>query len=415
MRKYILLFTIAILFVSFSSCDKKDEEAGLEIQPDKNRLKIVYQGLNSFDSYSDVSDSLKTSKQNSSILLGSIYDDNFGKSTAFLASQFRLSTDNVDFGDSPELVSVKLYLDPISIEGDIAEKVHFKIFELENFEINPDTTYPSNIDLKESYGGLVCDYEYQPIDTATIFEIPLEASYGEKILHTSIDTLANNEIFLKAFNGLYFTVDTSLNNTGAIWKYDFNSTSTYIELKYTKLDATGNRVEDSFKLLSNEKSGRFNQFINNTSGIDHTKEFEYVSGIAGMRTHVNLSPVLTWRDSSSIMIYKAELVIKAKKSYGFSIPEKLLMEVDDNNDELNFVDDYVVNGASSFDGSYNSETEEYHMVITRHVQNLINNNHNDTLLWIFPYSQVTNPYRVLLQNGDEGNKFTLKISYSKLY
>ena len=130
MPKNIFFLIIASIAIAFSSCVKEDKEAGLEIQPDENRLKINYDTLSYFVSYSSKSMAVNTSKSNSSILLGSIYEDVFGRSTANFVSQFRLSSDNVDFGNNPQIISINAYLDVKSgIEGDSLLDVHFKIFE----------------------------------------------------------------------------------------------------------------------------------------------------------------------------------------------------------------------------------------------------------------------------------------------
>ena len=91
------------------------------------------------------------------------------------------------------------------------------------------------------------------------------------------------------------------------------------------------------------------------------------------------------------------------------------MEVDDADETIKFVDDYLPGAADNYGGKYDSETQTYSMVITRHIQNLINKNQNDSLLWIYPYAEITNPYRVILSNGEDNQNYTLKITYSKLY
>ena len=405
------------MFVFFS-CEKKDEKAGLEIQPDKNRLKVVHINLDKFVSFTSRSESVKTSRKNSSILLGSIYDDDFGRSSAFLVSQYRLSSDNVDFGTNPQIISATAYLDIFGSEGDKTEPVHYKLYE-SNFDIDPDSAYYSDIDLSTFVGNLVADTNFA-IDSFNVMTIPLNANFGQKILDTDPSLLVNNDQFLTQHKGLYFTVDTNQTNKGVIWKYDFNSSLSYILLEYTNENDNGDLDTNTFKLQFNEASGRFNQFFHNTAPLSSilgqaADNKVYISGMGGLKAHISLSPVLTWRDSTKIMIYKAELLVKAKASALISVPDNLLMEVDNSLDEVKFVDDYLPNTSSNYGGKYNSEEETYSMVITRHIQNLINNNQNDSLLWIYPYNQIVNPYRVILLNGADNESFTLKITYSKLY
>ena len=431
MQQKIFFFIVASFIAILFSCEKKDEKAGLEIQPDENRLQIAFIGLDDFVSYSAKSDPVKTNKDKSSVLVGSIYDDTFGRSTANFLSQYRLSSDNVNFGDNPEIISVTAFFSVYGIEGDSSQTIPFKVYELK-IDIDPDSSYLSNIILEESvdFGEIICDYNFTA-DTFNTIELPFNTDFGQQILDAYPDTLKNNDNFLEVFKGIYFTVDTTLLATGdgAIWKLNLNSTASYINLKYTNISAaTGNRDTIDFKLQFNDKVGRFNQYINNNTPLNNifSKDTNkvYVSGIGGTRGHINLSEVLKWKVDSidpytetpgnELMIYKAELIIKSKPSSIFNVPYRLLLEVDDNDDELDFVDDYK-SGATNYHGYYDSKTESYSMIITRHIQNLLNKNHNNENLWIIPDAQLVNPYRVILENGENGNNFMIKISYSKLY
>ncbi len=406
------------MFALFS-CDKKEEQAGLEIQPDENRLKIAYLDLDDFVSFTVPPSPVKTSKMNTSILLGSINDNIFGRTTASFISQYRLSTDNVKFGDNPEIISIVAYLDVVGVEGDQTLPVNYKFYE-SNFDIDSTSTYESDIDLSADIGSLVADTSFVASGIDSII-VPLFNAFGQKILDADTLDLKDNDAFLKVFKGLYFTVDTNTIGDGVIWKFNFNSTQSYIELKYQNLDDNGNPTDTTiFKLQFNEKCERFNKYINNTSPLDaifnQSHNECYVSGTGGTRGHLSLSPVLTWRDSTKIMIYKAELIVKAKSSGNISIPKKLILEIDDaDDDSLTFVDDYLTTASGNYDGTYNSDEETYNMIITRHIQNLVNNNHNDSLLWLTPSADLTNPYRVILLNGTDSEKVKLKITYSKLY
>jgi len=399
------------------SCNKKEEKAGLEIQPDENRLEIIHINLDKFTTFSERSEAVKTSRRNSSILLGSINDDTFGRTSAFLLSQYRLSSDNVEFGNNSQILSAIAYLSISEIVGNSKEELHYKVYK-SDFDIDPDSAYYSNIDISNSIGEIVADTSFS-IDSFSVMRIPLFKSFGQTILDASSSTLENNDNFLSKFKGLYFTVDTTQTSGGVIWKYDFNSPLSYILLEYTNENSDGTLDTNTFKLQFNEASGRFNQFFHNTASLSSTlglpSDKVYISGMGGLKAHISLSPILSWRDSSKVMIYKAELLVKAKSSGISSVPEKLLMEVDNMDEDVKFVDDYLPNTSSNYGGDYDAENKTYSMVITRHIQNLINKNQNDSLLWLYPYNQIINPYRVILLNGEDDENFTLRITYSKLY
>ena len=407
------------------SCDKSEESAGLIIQPDNNRLSTYYVSLDKFTTYSSPSGPVTTSKNNSSVLLGSISDDVFGRTSAFFVSQYRLSSDNVDFGDNPTLISAKMFLDNGGFEGDATTDLNFKIYE-SKFTI-ADTSYSSyDTDfLSTQIGDLVADVNFlaDPDSLLNTTEILLEPSFGQKILDTEYDsTLFNNDNFLLTYQGLYFTVDTNQVGPGLIWKYDFNSDLSYILLEYESTNTEGELETNTFKLQFNDECNRFNQYFNNNSPLDANwkqKDKVYISGTAGTKGHISLSPIINWRDSSNIMIYKAELILKSQASDIFSTPSALLLEIDDNDDDLDFIDDNDPNVASdNSDGKHYTDDPEYgdhyKMIMTRHIQNLINKNHNDSLLWITPYASKTNPNRVILLNAEHHDNITLKITSSKI-
>lgn len=408
------------------SCDKEVEQAGIEIQPDENRLKVSYVELDGFVSSSSRADYINTNYQNSSNLLGSIDETIFGKTTAFFVSQFRLSSDNVEFGNEPKLVSAKLVLDIIGYEGDTAQSLNFKIFE-STFPLikNSDTLYRSNLDLS-TFEGVNCADVSIVTNISDNLKLSLSSEFGQKILDTKKDTLVNNEIFLEKFKGLYFKVDSNVSDPGLIWKFDMNSESSYILLEYTSEDADGDVILDEnsdtivneFKLQFNNECARFNQYFNNTNSLNtifgQSSDKVYISGTAGVKGHINLDPILNWRDSSGLMIYKAELLAKATLIDGINWPERLLLEIDDADDDVDFVDDDSVANLDNYGGTYDSETENYSMVITRHIQNIVNKNHDNTKLWITPYANKTNPSRIILSNGANDEKIRLKITYSNL-
>lgn len=419
--------TIFLILVSFSlillSCEKKEEKAGLEIQPDENRLKVYYHTFDNLNSSTTYGGAVKTGKLFSQSLLGSINEDVFGKTSAFIVSQFRLSSDNVSFPTDAQIVSTELYLDITGAIGDTTSfESHIKIHESEYaLKVDNDSLISSDESMIDEYGNLLYGDlladENIKISPAADLQISLSNTIGERILKST--QLKDNESFIEEFNGLYLTVDTNFTEKGCIYKIDLNSTKSYIELTYNIIE-DGTPVSKTFKLQFNSKCTRFNQYFNNLTALGteldptSTSDKVYVSGTGGVRGILNLSPVYTYRDSSDIIIYKAELIVKATTLADITFPGKLLLIKDLDEDEKNiYVDDYINGQTTNYGGAYNSETSSYSLVITRHIQNLINKNHNDTLVEIIPYSKETNPYRVILNNG-ENDKMTLKLTYSKL-
>lgn len=417
--------TIFLILVSFSlvllSCEKKEEKAGLEIQPDENRLKVFYHTIDKFSSSSTYGDAVKTSKILTNTLLGSINDEVFGKSSAFFVSQYRLSSDNVSFDNTAQIVKTQLFLDVTGAVGDISLGSNIKIYE-SNYDLAIDSDTLISANESVTIGSLLADTNIT-ISSSEDIEINLSNElFSRKIFDSA--NLEDNTSFIKEFKGLYFRVDTNSSQIGSIYKLDLNSDKSYIDIGYI----INNNFEDTlhFKLQFNNKCSRFNLYFNNTSPLasilDPNSSIDsdeiYVSGIGGVKGKLNLSPVYTWRDSSDIIIYKAELLINSDTIKDIPAPNKLLLiKNKDEDGTITYVDDYINGQITNYGGEVNEETLVYSMVITRHIQNLINNIHNDTIVEIIPNASGTNPYRVILKNKKDGlddEKITLKITYSEI-
>ncbi len=400
--KKLLLLAIVATSV-FTSCKKDTESVGMLIQPEENKLKSV-----------------KTSRAYGNVLLGSINDSKIGKTSAFFASQYVLSTENVNFGDNPEVIDFKIHLDASKHEGDSTKTLNFQIHELINFDINKDSLYPSNTDLSGFIGDEVANINYQA-DSFDVVTFDLNQALANKILNTGSENLKDSKAFKEAFKGLVFSVDTNFSDEGMMWQFNLASTKSYIELTYRSLNENQEYDTVSFNFNFGANAGRFNQFFVNNSAIETEigtpSGKVYVAAPAVSRANINLAPALTFRDSAKIMIYKAELIVKAEKTEeNISLPKKLLLEVDKGLevDSITYAND-IAGQITNYGGYYNEETSSYHMVITRHLQNLIDKAHNDSILWIVPFNQKVNVHRAVLYNGNNNENITLKITYSKLY
>ncbi len=417
-KRFLLLAIVATSL--FTSCKKDTESVGMLIQPKKNKLKLLTSEIKDFKVFTSLAPAVKTSRAYGDVLLGSINDSKMGKTSAFFTSQYLLSTENVNFGTNPEVLDFKIHLDASKHEGDSTKGLNFQIHELVNFDINKDSLYPANIDLNAFVGDEVANVNYST-DSFDVVTFELNHTLANKILNTDSENLKDSKAFKKAFKGLIFSVDTNFSDEGMMWKFNLESTKSYLELTYRSLNDNGKYDTVSFKFNFGASAGRFNQYfinnslIKNTLNNDTDRVFVAAPGVA--RANINLAPVLTYRDSSNIMIYKAELIVKAGKTEeNISLPKRLFLQIDKGDDaaKASYVND-ITGQMSNYGGYYDEETSSYHMVITRHIQNLIDKAHNDSILWMIPYNQKVNVHRTILSNGDNNEKISLKITYSKIY
>jgi len=419
-----IIYILGIFAVIFwSSCSKSDDTVGLEVQPEHNRLNINTFNIQNFRTYTSMGGALQTNRENCCVLLGSLNNTDFGKTSAFFDAQYVLSTIAPDFGTNPKLIQSTLFLSIANSIGSLSSTLNYKIYK-SNLDVDADALYASDKDMSSYMGELITDTSITVEISQKSLQIHLDKimsdgkKWGQGILEANATTLSSNASFLKSFKGLYFTVDTNFYEKGVLYKYDLNSKNSYIQLKYSFTNKDGNLDTNVFKLEFNKETGRFNTYVNNpTKDILGEKEQSniYISGLAGVQGNISLSSLLSWRDSAKIIIYKAELIAKANTVDGFSMPEKLLLRVNTSDTTVQYIDDYRMGKNINYDGSYHSKDTAYHWIVTRHIQRFINNEQNDSLIVIYPDDITkTNLNRVILENDLNKNPIRLRITYSKI-
>ena len=215
-----LLLTVAI---STTGCKKPEQNIGLGIQPEEDILNAHYTDTVSIEAYTLIEDSLRMDDFSRS-LLGNQLDPIFGKSSASIFTQLRLTSSNVDFGDI-DLLEVDSIILSIAYGDDIygnRNSQYFSVHEIEE-QLFIDSVYYSNQKVAFNPTNLVNNtLEPTVIDpTATtivdgesvtgLLQIPLTPALGDQLIAASgTDSLSNNVIFSEFFQGLYIrsrTVD----------------------------------------------------------------------------------------------------------------------------------------------------------------------------------------------------------------
>ena len=95
----------------------------------------------------------------------------------------------------------------------------------------------------------------------------------------------------------------------------------------------------------------------------------------------------------------------------FAPPERLLLEIVDDNDGFDGPIDYFMDNAY-FDGYYDETNNSYTFNISQHVQQIITGEETNTSLYIFPESNKVSAERTVLSNNGT-NRIKLNITYTK--
>jgi hypothetical protein len=105
-------FLLLAFAVGTTGCKKPEQNIGLGLQPEEDILNAIQTDTVSIEAYTLIEDSLRMDDFSRS-MLGNQMDAIFGKSSASIFTQFRLTSSNVDFGDLLFCPShtVKTYMD----------------------------------------------------------------------------------------------------------------------------------------------------------------------------------------------------------------------------------------------------------------------------------------------------------------
>ncbi|MCD6366708.1 MAG: DUF4270 domain-containing protein [Bacteroidales bacterium] len=411
----LILIGVSVLFLFVNiSCKKVNSDIGTNLQ-NQDQLTLHFTDTTGIRSTIAKDDSVTTDER-SKVLLGSYNDAVFGLAQASFATQFRLSSYDVDFGTNPVIDSLVLYLNYVGFYGDTTTSQEIKIFQMAQ-DIFRDSSYYSNEDMTDLSSTLAqTTTAFSPNNSGSL-NIKLDDNFGTNLIADS-GYYANNDTFLTQYKGLYITT-TAVTANGAIIYFDPISENTKMTLYYH------NDSEDSlsFDFLINENCAYFNIFSHDYTGTSFENDINqdtatddiYIQAMGGVKAKIDLDELLTWKDSGNIAINKAELVLTINDINSdmqlFAPPERLLLEIVDDIDGFDGPIDYFMDNAY-FDGYYDETTNSYSFNIARHVQEIITGEETNSSLYIFPESNKVSAERTVLSNNGT-NRIKLNITYTK--
>ncbi|KAF0198294.1 MAG: hypothetical protein FD166_1645 [Bacteroidetes bacterium] len=430
MLKNRLLFycALAISGITAFSCTKEPDLIGLDLLPPGDLLNIDYIDTSSIVAYTVREDSLRTDELTLN-LLGSISDPVFGTTTASIYTQYRLSKNNITFGENAVADSMVLTLVYKGIYGDSLAPKTIRVYEMAD-SINYDSSYYSTRTipvLPELIGEATfvpnlseadsVDGNYMPPH----MRIMLSQAFADKIISADTNTLKDNESFQKIFMGLYLTSEQATTpGTGSILY--FNLLDAVSRLKIYYHNSTDTSTID-FPIGS--YSARFNQYNhNNYAGADPSMleqfadssantEHLYVQSMAGTKIKLRIPYLKALAAQKRIAVNEALLVFTVEDTSGvYEVPAQLALKKLDADGDYTALPDET-EGSSFLDGKSRSG-KEYRFRITRYIQNrLLNPGDPDYGLMLFAAGSSLSGNRVTLRgpNAAEG-KIRLLIYYT---
>lgn len=436
------IFAIVFLCLFIVSCTDKDT-IGLNEQPGSDELNVLFSDTSTVIAFSKVEDSVRTDETAYNIL-GSYLDPEFGKTTASIYTQYRISTNNLNFGITPTLDSLVLSLAYRGYYGDTTTIQNVKVYELSD-NLALDQSYYSN---KVLSGTLVGSKTFSPHPRDSVkilgkkyaphLRIKLNASLAQKFFNASGQaTLADNNAFLDFFKGLKIE-SQAVNTGGALMMFDLTSSLSRMTLFYKNNSGTGGALNDSlqFNFVVNEYCARFNNF-NHYNYVHASTEFKqhvfpfisdtltsgtknlFLQAMAGVKVKLFFPYIKNFVTNNQVAINKAELIMNVN-DLGLStiplVPAARMALVKNNANGINtFVLDQF-EGDTHFGGIYNSTTKQYKFNITRYIQGILNNTITNEGLYLMVSGAAIYTNRVILKGTDINNpgRFKLKLTYTKI-
>jgi len=418
-----ITFSISVLFLGglflLSSCDDEGTLIGENLQPQNDKFFVNYYDEFPVEVYTGSLDSLRTDKTAFAVA-GELIDPVFGSTSANFVSQVRLS-DKLVFSDDPVVDSLIVFLEIIDSYGDTNSIMEINVHELKK-DVYPDSAYYSNFCQEDLYNeNVVGSANYNAYDT--LIKIYMDDAFAKKIIEADSNILSLQDDFLQEFKGLYFTSDMQSGN-GVLTNFNLLSLASNMMLFY-HYPSTVNILYYSFAI--SESSARINMFSHDFStadpayGINHLNDniedsVSYVQGLAGAFTKYSFPTLENWRDSGTIAINKAELVVNLSTddpySSEFSPPDYLDIKIRDDDGNFETVYDLIL-GRVYFGGDLTEGIYAFNISDFVHKYLTFPEYYNDPTLYIFVNADYYQANRVVLNGYNHTGRVELKMTYTK--
>ncbi|MEZ5083036.1 MAG: DUF4270 domain-containing protein [Bacteroidales bacterium] len=428
-----LILTIGVLI----ACNKKPETIGLDLV-DANKPFVGTDTTFDVFAYSVREDSVRAD-ETSNNLLGSRYSETFGLANAGFYSQLRLSLVNPDFGDTPVADSIIFSMVYKGYYGNINSQQTVRIYQMDTI-IKRDSIFWSNSNFGIIDTAELANYSFVPnpsdsveVDTVTKIaarlRIPMDLSFGQRLLNADSSVYETSETFIDYFNGIYVQAeDMTSPGEGSILYFDLVSDYSNVTVYYHNNDSTDNDSL-SYSFVINTNCSRVNRIQHNyEQSLDYNfkqqilagdtnlgMEKLFVQGMGGVRTVIKFPGLTEWLDSGSVVINEAKLVMTSMDYTEENDPSlsMLLFNTNENGDFLVTVDQST-QGDDYFGGVYDEGSQSYYFRISLHLQDLMSGE-PDYGLSLFSNGKSIWANETVLYGTQAGGpqKFRLYIIYSK--
>lgn len=312
-------------------------------------------------------------------VIGAYSDNIIGKVQSIASFEVRLPATEIKFFSTDVYNSAELVLNLAHngrYFGDTTQQVTLRVYQL-NQRIYQDSSYNSDEMpeyLSNELGSVAATIN--PWDSVQTIHIKLDDIFGQSIMEEPTATYNQTESFLDFMKGFIVIPDIPVNG-GWIGNFQLEDDSTYLGINYN--DSL------SVKFAVNSLSARILSFKHDYTGSeietqlnDTNKIFEkvFLQPLAGVKIRVRFPYIKNYIDSGNIAVHKAEILFKKDETSPYldnSPGTLLLLNTNKENENLTLLDRYE----DHYGGTFVEDKDAYSVILTRHLQLLLNSYAND--------------------------------------
>ena len=423
-----LFFWSSLLLIAACS---KPSELGLSLV-EQDPADIMYTDTLSLDMQTVLTDPLISSARTRWIC-GSYVDPIFGKSTAGIYANFRLTSSNASFPDAIfDSLVLSLAYDSVGHYGGNISQLGVQEWQVYRLleDLDPDESYTSDINFLT--GDLLADFSFTPkvnepvsVDDAARspqLRIRLADSLGQYLMQPDSAIYSSNSVFKEAFKGVYIRPKTNGQQSAML---RFLSESAYSKLTLYYTDSAG--VAQSYEYLMDDDAEsvlNINHDYSNTGILQNnsTDSLVYLQGMNGVGVRLAF-PHLA--NLGAIIVNKAELVIQVaeEQDRNFLAPDQLFCLEKTSSDGYLLIDDVTssVNRNPSdpfrlFGGliQYDDNQAYFAMNLSEYLQRIVDQETEEAAVYI-QTAAVTDTERMRIGNGQANSlQAKLFLTYTKI-
>jgi hypothetical protein len=395
---------------------KKPDTLGVDVLPAADAAGLVTVDTMTLTAEMVREDSLLTRSDFAAHLLGALADPVFGRTSAALYMQLRLTGSNPDFGPNPVCDSVVLALVFSGYYGDTLNATHrITVYELDEAIHKDSSRYTHNKPAVKT--PEISSYETGevfPKDSVEVngvkapqFLVRVDKAFGDKILTAGSANLASAEAFSGFIKGLYLEDSLAAGSQDGCIMY-FNLTSSVSTLPQSRLIIYYHDDTAAVKTFSlNINSGaHFNYFTHDYSTAvfanqfgdpQYGQQFGYLQSLAGVKVRVDIPYYEELNKAGPVAINKAFIefyVDGSQVNDKYKAHESLALTGIDSTGQAYFLPDNLDNPLS-YGGDLVSGTY-YQFAITRYLQQVLNGDRKNYGLFLVAKGATVNANRTVV-------------------